>query len=213
MEFNTPDGKGFILDECTYGINDYHGDLGLFIDIGAHVGAVSVAAFEKGFSEIIAIEMDFENYKCLCSNIKNTNVLPIYGALTSDLEAFYGRVPGGTSGQNALRCMDSKFQSPAIVPEILFQISNYKHIDYLKLDIEGGEYYLDEDDLFKILSITKFLDMELHDVDFFTGLTGEKFTRAYMANLVYEFGFKDDPVDAIMSRGAGRFLSYNHNIV
>src|SRR6266700_1429534 len=64
----------------------------LFVDIGAHVGAVSVLAVkEDGFDMAIAVEADLENFARMIDNIAVNNcegqIFPIWAAIsTTSLE-------------------------------------------------------------------------------------------------------------------------------
>jgi len=114
----------------------------VFVDVGANVGIYSLyAAFLYPACRIIAIEPDMNNYIELVKNINLNgfkNIIPMNMAIGGwNKTAFFknsSKLPGNSEGK-----LDISVGSPvlAVTIDYLFQISR---IDFLKIDIDGGEY-------------------------------------------------------------------------
>ena len=130
----------------------------LIIDCGTNIG-VSVIRFKKLFpkAEIIGFEPDSEIFQIACNNLKAFENVTLHnkavwehsnGVLFSTNEADPGRVDG-----------DKGFRVESIrLKELL---DTYQSIDFLKLDIEGGEFVVIED-CAESLRHVKFIFIEIH---------------------------------------------------
>src|SRR5438132_11999874 len=77
------------IDNAQQILAPYQGSGKFLIDLGAHIGAVSILAVKKyGFTQCIAVEADLENFAHMLDNIAMNDcegyVLPIWAAITSD---------------------------------------------------------------------------------------------------------------------------------
>ena len=118
----------------------------LALDIGANIGLASIF-FSRYFKRVISLEPSEEHFDALRRNILTntiTNVEPVQKAL------FYksGKFPfGGPKNNKTMRSLhmatwqDNKSDEvvEAITLEQLFEEYKIKHVDFLKLDIEGSE--------------------------------------------------------------------------
>lgn len=116
---------------------------GIVVDIGANVGAFSILAGEMA-DKVYAYEPATANYDCFLENIKESglkNIVPIKKALgfpgtrtlnlnsvNSGAYSFYKNVGGGTEEVDCISLQQ------------VFDDNNLDHIDYLKVDCEGGEW-------------------------------------------------------------------------
>jgi len=115
----------------------------VFVDIGANVGIYSLyAAFLYPSLSIIAIEPDVNNYIELLKNIKLNgfkNIIPMNLAIGGYNQTSFFKnsssMPGNSDGK-----LDKKEGRPllSITIDYLFRIVS--KIDFLKIDIDGGEY-------------------------------------------------------------------------
>lgn len=165
-EFAVPDGEAldFWIANAYEILNRHEGPGETFVDLGAHVGIVSVLAVrEKGFQKVIAVEPALENYVQLLDNIAVNDcegkILPVWAAITNDLpltQTTLKQMPTGNSGTF----------SPAFTENYLGQqvmsltLGNIYDIigrpNFLKIDIEGSEWQILEQ------IDSDYLDIELH---------------------------------------------------
>jgi hypothetical protein len=120
------------------------------VDLGANVGFFTYLAAKK-CKEVIAIEGGYECFSCL---VQNTSEL-------QNVKYLNASILGKSKEQTHIW---SPKQNPLNVQiEDVFKIFNLEKIDFLKCDIEGGEYDLfqnmDQDILNKINKIA----LETHD--------------------------------------------------
>lgn len=119
-----------------YGVEVEPGDV--VVDCGANVGFFTLYALEKGAKHVYAIECDDRNMESLNYNLNNTN--------STIIQAFVG------VGENDL---------PIDKMLVDFQLPQ---IDFIKVDIEWGEYSLlmeTPDDI--IQKVNKWV-IEFHDI-------------------------------------------------
>lgn len=140
------------------------------IDIGAHVGSLSLFMAKLGVDRILAIEPIKENIEMLRSNIEanqledRITILPIAVDSTSG-DIFLARETFDTSGQY------SKYNSSGIVREKCESksftdiLKSFSHVDYLKIDIEGAEFEIlpPLPEIATLLERVRFLDLDIHD--------------------------------------------------
>jgi FkbM family methyltransferase len=117
------------------------------IDIGAHIGyytkLFSKLTGKNGF--VYAFEPEEENFRLLEKNTKNlTNVKLVKKAL-SDRNGFidFYRAENHTAQHSVLKSgiRHKKITIPAITLDSFMKRENIKKIDFIKIDIEGGEPY------------------------------------------------------------------------
>lgn len=142
-------------------------DVKYIIDAGAYTG-LSAIFFKMDFpeSKIICIEASRANFLMLKKNLKNYNdVFMVNRALWSETvslsfiesesKQFGSKVPNEGQAHSA------KIESITI-SEVLKDY-NYPYIDLLKIDIEGSEKELFENNFSTWLIKTKYIVIELHD--------------------------------------------------
>jgi len=119
-----------------YGVEVESGDI--VVDCGANVGFFTLYALHKGAKHVYSVECEDKNIDCLNHNLQNQNSTIIKG--------FIG------IGENDISI------------DKLMVDNNLSHIDFIKVDIEWGEYPLlnnISDDTMK--KVDKWV-IELHDI-------------------------------------------------
>ena len=164
----------------VWGNKEYHPSIELLktkntkkpfiLDVGGNVG-YSVVYFKHYFpnASIICIEPDRLNLKQISKNIALNNyedITLVEGALWKkrskmELKSDYRQ---GTSASFYVVESDEGAVEGYGIKDIL-ALKNWNHIDLLKIDIEGAEKYLFEDEEISatILKITRVIAIEIHD--------------------------------------------------
>lgn len=107
------------------------------IDGGAHVGSWT-RYLARGFSHVWAFEPQVENYQCLCANVAGLeNVETRRTALGERWRAFVGMEPGSTTGGWHI----SEGNGVCMMPLDELRPLDKRKVGYLKLDVEGYEWY------------------------------------------------------------------------
>jgi len=120
------------------------------IDIGANIGYFSLIggiASDKG--KVIGFEPLPKAYDVFKNNIKLnklSNVIPEFFAITNyngntKLYAPKGDIPMSSSIVKGFREEVLNYNVPAITLDTYCKNKNFKRIDMIKIDIEGGEYF------------------------------------------------------------------------
>jgi FkbM family methyltransferase len=160
------------------------------VDIGAHMGSVSLYAAKIGAQKVYALEPSWENYSYLVHNILLNgfySIIPIKSSVVKNSFLGFEKLRYGrylNSGQKSLLYRTDGFDEYESVGTIGFKdilkwVINYKHnkehhfntyniIDYLKIDIEGGEFdFLDDTDeeLIDLLNKVRYINLEIHPLD------------------------------------------------
>jgi FkbM family methyltransferase len=142
-----------ILEIFQYGPYDFEERFDTLVDVGAHIGIFTVWAANK-VGKVYALEPFKENYELLLKNIrlnKLKNVVPISKALTPKNKKMYlylNRVKPSHNSFYMAKEYDEKVLVEGISLATFFRNYSIKTVDYLKMDVEGGEF-----DIFK--SFTK----------------------------------------------------------
>lgn len=167
------------------------------IDIGAGIGEFSILASELVGSDgkVIAIEPSPEDFDTLLKNLKEnecTNVIPINKALSDK------------PGVLELEFKGKKFScdSDSLINIIENSGVDLRTIEFIKMDIEGGEKFVIPSSI-DIIKNIKFLTMEIHDsyqlllIPLMEKLNFnfERITRNYYINKIIKFSIKH-PVKA-----------------
>lgn len=149
-------------------------DSGVFVDIGANIGAVSVyaASLNDQDSElppvkVIAVEPEPHNRNLLTQNLVRNNVFDQVRVYTSMI---CGPVfPVGAKSWISDEHGDSKEMAYGQGTEVyvaslgrLFEIAQVSEVDVLKIDVEGAEYQILQD--IDALQRVKYLTMEFDAV-------------------------------------------------
>lgn len=137
------------------------------IDGGGNIG-LTACFFATKFpnATIVTIEPDTENYKLLLSNCKQyANIHPLNcGIWKNDTHLKIENANVGNNAFTVTETNDATAQTiKAVTVSSVMQQFNMPHIDVLKLDIEGSEKEVFEENFEKWLPLTKVLIIELHD--------------------------------------------------
>jgi FkbM family methyltransferase len=145
----------------------------VIIDAGANCGYTAIY-FQDRFpsSTIYSIEPSFSNYEILNANIELNqlnNVYLINKALwyENDLLGFDSNFRDGL--EHSIRTIENNNENELKIPALnlksLIDEFNVKNIEILKIDIEGAEAEIFNNDkqLNEVLKITKNLAIEIHD--------------------------------------------------
>jgi FkbM family methyltransferase len=141
---------------------------GIVVDLGANIGAYSLFAARTA-DRVFAFEPERSNYALLDANINLNNV----AAITR-----FKKAVGGRRGFVALHILGTnKGASSTAVPhsstvqyvemvtlDDVFTLCGIKHIDVLKIDIEGSEYELFENASLNTLQRINTIAMQTHVV-------------------------------------------------
>lgn len=107
------------------------------IDGGAHVGSWT-RYLARGFNQVYAFEPQVDNYQCLSANTNGlANVEARRTALGDRWRAFVGLEPGTNTGGWHIK----EGQGVSMMPLDEFGPLTKRKVGYLKLDVEGYEYY------------------------------------------------------------------------
>ena len=128
--FNEP---SYCYSDCKINEND------IVVDLGANIGLFTIYANQFKPSKIYAFEANSDNYECLVENSQD-NVEPYHFAVSNkvgEIDFYNTDNIGGHTILNMDRG-DMAVSTPCIDMNYIFE--NYlESIDFLKMDIEGGE--------------------------------------------------------------------------
>lgn len=129
---------GFQLDRLGLALQ-YVSEFDVAVDGGAHVGSWT-REMAKVFSAVFAIEPAVDTYKCLLKNIEGLdNVVELNAALGSS--SGRGKIVDdvarhGNTGSRFMQIDDS-----GLIDIITLDSLELTNLNFLKLDVEGFEYY------------------------------------------------------------------------
>lgn len=127
------------------------------VDIGAHIGCFSALALERG-AEVIAYEPDPDNFELLrlnCPKADKVNKAILFDPVDTNLTYRLSRGQFNTGGGYV-----NDTQGVEIQVESFGSLVYQTPIDYLKIDIEGGEVGLLQHPEFLV---SKYLALETHN--------------------------------------------------
>ena len=143
------------------------------IDIGAHQGFFSCRGqWKLKDAKFYCIEPDPKNYEILNKNslLTGNENIKTYNILLSDrsaeVEFFLGRSLSTGSIENMVvgrKLNNGSIPIKSLTFEDFLDLNNIGQIDFLKCDVEGGEYKIFNNP--DLLLKTKFLAFEMHSVD------------------------------------------------
>lgn len=147
-------------------------DIKFIIDAGANIGC-SMLYFKKlfGSATIVAVESEEGNYRCLLENIRLNeleSVIPLRAALWFDeslLKVDKTSGDGREWGYSVSLATDSDDSVQAVTVAGLMARYSMPSIDILKIDIEGAERYIfeNEERVKAFLPSVRYLAMEVHE--------------------------------------------------
>ena len=145
-----------IFVENVYDMHDSRLGDGWVVDVGANIGAFSHLCARYGAQRILAIEPDPDNMEVCQVNLEpfpaTVSPVALWRRPTTVLE-----VNGGTEGNRQLVSGWGRIEGAPLHQHC----AGMDVIDVLKIDTEGGEYQLTEDDL-PVLRRVRYLAMEFH---------------------------------------------------
>ncbi len=161
------------IDEFTiieiFGLNCYEIDLPFtpkfIIDGGANIGLSSVY-FANKFPKchIIAVEPEISNYNLLVKNTKNyVNVSTLHNAIWKNSDLLEVKDKG--YGLRGFIVEETSKETATSIKAVSINEVNIDNqiIDILKLDVEGSEKFIFEQNYEKWLPNTRCIIIELHD--------------------------------------------------
>lgn len=137
------------------------------VDVGAYTG-ISTVWFAQKYpnAQIIAIEPEESNFSFLKINTERLQNIKIFKAGIWYREAFLKIIDRGT-GKWGFMVQEvpagKQYDTKGMTIEEILRIANRDKIDLLKIDIEGAEKYLFENNSCKWLPKVNALFIELHD--------------------------------------------------
>jgi FkbM family methyltransferase len=142
------------------------------LDVGGNVGVFARRAESRGASRVISIEPLSPTYKCLELNagekteaynfaLGNSNSFPKF-----EIPFDYKALGGGSYIEEVHAGREIAFSQRNLCLEtnLLFESGLFEKIDFMKVDIEGGEYNLFENIKDEHLSKMRCVALELHPV-------------------------------------------------
>lgn len=115
------------------------------VDLGAQIGMFSLSILDRDIDRCYCVEPDIRNYYDLTENIKKTGqeskFVLIRKAIDNQTGTSFFRLNSGFGV-----CGKSDSKNGVSLPTVSFQDfireNNIDYIDFLKMDCEGGEYYI-----------------------------------------------------------------------
>ena len=148
--------------------------LDIGVDVGAHIGVMSIAMALRGFKKVYAFEPIKSNYDKLYNNILGCEyqsiIYPHRKAVWNKTGDELQFKRAGNTGQHSALYYQHHHQFSDFCQTISF-VDMCKMIDqpidYLKIDTEGAEYWIitPEKEVVKCLEEVKYIDIDLHEMD------------------------------------------------
>ena len=139
----------------------------LIIDAGANIGLFSIMmAIRYPDCKIVALEVEGGNFELLCRNVADyNNIIPMQKALWKSTG--HVRIADPTVSKNAFTVVEARPDEPDAIAAVsidgLLRELGCSELSLLKMDIEGSELEVLEDETAGWISITKAMLVELHD--------------------------------------------------
>lgn len=173
LKFTQPDGLEWLLMrevERDYDLDNLHlGKDSLVIDLGAHVGVVSMSLAKKYGCKVWAFEPEPMNYQRLKDNVvaNDLGILIDTFNLAVTKDARDVTIGGGgfnSGGHSIYSPAGSTVQSMTLGEIVRMEYVRTMRIDLLKIDIEGAEHELFEEgvDLLGLLGNVSAIRGEFH---------------------------------------------------
>ena len=224
----SPMGSEQFLRDATRHLVHYQGPLDVVVDIGAHIGSLSLMAAQRGAKRVVAVEPMSANYENLLVNIATNGFAKTIEAVNAMIVADTGKerqllCPAGLTGCCSMIVNGvGTIEVPRLIAFKDF-LTEFEQIDYLKIDIEGGEFEIFDQslELNNLLRRVRFLDLEIHKLQgFFPNY--ETITRYSHSNkssdeiisYLRDIGFHEDVHPQVLrEHGPYAFGSRNFNFM
>ena len=175
--------KVFIDQEYNF---SFKHEIKYIIDAGANIGA-SAIYFTNKFpgAKIIAVEPELNNFEVLKTNVSSyPNIIPVLGGVWNNSGSYKIKNEKGDSWNFMLEKTDEKAYGRLYTIGELLDNYDFPRADFLKIDIEGAESVLFEND-YHWLSRVKALSIEFHD--FILPASSNPFFKALVQYEPYSF--------------------------
>jgi len=133
------------MSDCIIEKND------IVVDLGSNIGLFTKLATEKTNNKIISVEGSPEIFSCLVEN------------LNDDKNVFFLNANVISETNKESNSWSKKSSIINVTLKDIFHLYNLESIDFLKIDIEGGEYSLFRDLDDEYLKKIKKIAIETHD--------------------------------------------------
>ena len=137
--------EGFEIDKLKIALR-YVKKHRIALDVGAHIGTWSLFMSQR-FETVYSFEADPDNFACLEKNTaQSKNILP-YHYSVSDIDKWvylnYDKHRKGNTGSNYVTNEEIKDNQNISVRAIALDslLKNNKSVDFVKIDVEGYEYF------------------------------------------------------------------------
>lgn len=185
--------KIFIDKEYDF---ELKGEIETIIDAGANIGLSSIF-FAKKYprATVIAVEPEPSNFELLKKNAAPyKNIQPLLGGVSNQSGHFKVTNPRGDDWNFMLAPVDKeeeKGDGTFFTVKSIMEKFHLKKVDYLKIDIEGGEQQLFENN-FDWLKHVRTMSIELHD--FIIPASSNSFFKAIIEFKPFSFYIKGENV-------------------
>jgi FkbM family methyltransferase len=163
------------------------GSVNNIIDAGANIGLSAIFfSIKYPMAKIIAIEPEHSNFILMQTNVSPyPNIIPVLGGISNQSGKFAIKNTSGDHWNFMLEnCTTESGDGSFYTIHELMDKYELDHIDFLKIDIEGGEEMLFKDNT-NWLKKTKALSIELHD--FIIPKSSNSFFSAITQNTPFSF--------------------------
>ncbi|HDY89314.1 MAG TPA: FkbM family methyltransferase [bacterium] len=175
------------IDEI-YKVKKFLNKKPIVIDCGANIGLSAIYFSQKYNAEVYAFEADPSICECLLKNIENLclveNIRVINKAIWINDDGVDFDIEGGYSGQihqHGHNLVKQSLRVPSV--SLRKTISNFEHVDFVKVDIEGGENQAILD-CEGVLNIVDYIFIEWHSISSDPQMLGD------ILNLLKNEGFR-----------------------
>ncbi len=160
-----PDTTDAEVCEEVWGRNDYRvppeGFSGTVVDIGANVGAFSVLAAKAGAKVVYAVEPEAANARRLDGHVRANDVQPVVSIINMAMTGTMTTVRMLGTGGGA-RTLPAGNEAGIATITLEWMLGTYGPVEFLKCDIEGGEYEAFAACPAEVLAAVRTIALEFH---------------------------------------------------